>query len=189
MAKKERKGREQFPQWYQQWTAMYRRCYNKKNKDYPKFGAKGITVCREWTPQEENGYLNYVNWILSQPNHAMLEKGWVVSRIDVTKEYSPLNCDIVTRQVSTQRRRNVKFTARHVIRARRLVKADPTITLLALSVRFGYGTEAAWSRALSGVQWDNVDRIEAPLDTHAVWEMRRQHKPEPIRDQNELACV
>jgi hypothetical protein len=187
MAKKERKGREQFPQWYQQWTAMYRRCYNKKNKDYPKFGAKGITVCREWSPQEEDGYLNYVNWILSQPNHALLEKGWVVSRIDTAKEYSPLNCDIVTRQVSTQRRQSVKFTARHVIRARRLVKRDLSITLKSLAARFGFGTEAAWSRALTGVQWNNVDCIEAPLD---IRELRRLEKTtEPTIDQHELACV
>lgn len=187
MAKKERKGREQYPQWYQQWTAMYRRCYNKKNKDYPNYGAKGITVCREWTPQEEKGYLNYVDWILSQPNHVMLEKGWVISRINTIKEYSPLNCDIVTRQVSTQRRQTVKFTARRVIRARRLVKSDISITLKSLIARFGFGTEAAWSRALTGVQWGNVNHIEAPL---VIRELRRLQKTtEPIRDQNELACV
>lgn len=187
MAKKERKGREQYPQWYQQWTAMYRRCYNKKNRDYPNYGAKGIKVCREWSPQEENGYLNYVDWILAQPNHKKLETGWVISRVNTSKDYSPTNCDIVTRQVSSQRRHTVLFTARRVIRARRLVKADPKITLKSLVALYGFGTEACWSRALSGVQWDNVDRIEAPLDLR---ELRRLQKtPEPIRDQDELACV
>lgn len=30
------------------WTAMIQRCHNKKNKSYPRYGGKGISVCDEW---------------------------------------------------------------------------------------------------------------------------------------------
>ncbi len=184
MAKKERVGREQYPAWYQQWTAMARRCGNKKNRDYPNYGAKGIKVCKEWTPEEDKGYLNYVNWILTQPNHAKLASGWVVSRIDMTGDYSPENCDICTRQTSSQRRLFVRITAETVAEVRRLVRKDPTITLKTLVDQYGFGTEACWSRALSGKIWTNANE-EAPLDKR---ELMRLHKSQP-RDQHELAPV
>lgn len=33
---------------YNTWRAMMRRCYNPKDKDYPRYGGTGITVCSEW---------------------------------------------------------------------------------------------------------------------------------------------
>jgi hypothetical protein len=33
---------------YNTWRAMMRRCYNQKAKDYPRYGGKGISVCKSW---------------------------------------------------------------------------------------------------------------------------------------------
>jgi hypothetical protein len=33
---------------YNTWRAMMRRCDNPQDKDYPKYGGVGITVCPEW---------------------------------------------------------------------------------------------------------------------------------------------
>ena len=33
---------------YNTWRAMIRRCNNPKDKDYPKYGGKGVSVCPEW---------------------------------------------------------------------------------------------------------------------------------------------
>ena len=33
---------------YNTWRAMMRRCYNPKDKDYPRWGGKGITVYASW---------------------------------------------------------------------------------------------------------------------------------------------
>lgn len=33
---------------YWVWAAMIQRCHNPRNKCYPRYGAKGITVCPEW---------------------------------------------------------------------------------------------------------------------------------------------
>ena len=33
---------------YNTWRAMMRRCYNPQDKDYARWGGRGITVCTEW---------------------------------------------------------------------------------------------------------------------------------------------
>ena len=33
---------------YKTWGSMKERCYNKNNKDYPRYGGRGITVCDRW---------------------------------------------------------------------------------------------------------------------------------------------
>lgn len=33
---------------YNSWRAMMRRCYKSQDKDYVRYGAKGITVCDKW---------------------------------------------------------------------------------------------------------------------------------------------
>ena len=33
---------------YNTWRAMMRRCYKPQDKDYPRYGGVGITVCDEW---------------------------------------------------------------------------------------------------------------------------------------------
>lgn len=33
---------------YSRWLAMKRRCFRKSDPKYPRYGARGITVCRDW---------------------------------------------------------------------------------------------------------------------------------------------
>lgn len=33
---------------YNTWRAMMRRCYNPQDKDYPRYGRTGVTVCDQW---------------------------------------------------------------------------------------------------------------------------------------------
>ena len=33
---------------YRAWVAMIQRCYNPANKNYDRYGGRGISVCREW---------------------------------------------------------------------------------------------------------------------------------------------
>lgn len=40
---------------YNTWRAMLRRCYNPHDKDYPRYGGSGITVCARW-----HNYRNFV---------------------------------------------------------------------------------------------------------------------------------
>jgi hypothetical protein len=40
---------------YNTWRAMLRRCYKQQDKDYPRYGGVGVTVCARW-----HEYLNFV---------------------------------------------------------------------------------------------------------------------------------
>lgn len=33
---------------FKTWEGMMRRCYNENDKDYPRYGGRGITVCGSW---------------------------------------------------------------------------------------------------------------------------------------------
>ena len=34
---------------YDIWRSLLRKCYEIKNRDFHKYGAKGITVCEKWS--------------------------------------------------------------------------------------------------------------------------------------------
>lgn len=84
------------------WRGMKRRCNNKSNPSYQRYGAKGIRVCEEW-----NDFEPFYNWAISN--------GWTnglsIDRIDNSRGYSPDNCRWVTvKDQSRNRTNNVSIT-------------------------------------------------------------------------------
>lgn len=75
---------------YNIYYGMKRRCLNKENKDYKNYGAKGITICKEW--QED--FLNFYNWAINNGYADNLS----IDRIDNNGNYEPNNCRWVTMQ-------------------------------------------------------------------------------------------
>ena len=69
---------------YNTWRAMKSRCYNKRDKSYKWYGAKGITVCNEW----KESYVNFKQWALENSYVG----GLTIDRIDVNRNYEPSNC-------------------------------------------------------------------------------------------------
>lgn len=68
---------------YHKWRQMHNRCYNKNNKDFRFYGARGIFVCKEW-----HDPLMFLEW----SKLSGFVNGLTIDRIDVNKEYSPDNC-------------------------------------------------------------------------------------------------
>lgn len=66
---------------YNTWRAMLRRCRNPEDKDYPRYGARGITVCQEW-----QDYVRFVS-DMGEP-----EEGQTLDRIDNEQGYFKENC-------------------------------------------------------------------------------------------------
>jgi len=66
---------------YRSWHRMKKRCFDKKDKDYPKYGGKGITVCARWIEYE-----NFVEDMGFRP------QGKTLDRINNDGNYDPVNC-------------------------------------------------------------------------------------------------
>lgn len=66
---------------YSSWGAMKSRCLDPANKDYPRWGGKGVTICAEWVESFEVFFAH----IGPRP------PGTTLDRIDNTKNYEPGN--------------------------------------------------------------------------------------------------
>lgn len=89
---------------YHVWSSMKARCKNQNNKEWHRYGGRGISVCEEW----RNGYEPFQNWALS---HGYKE-GLTLDRIDNDKGYSPDNCRWITlseQQNNTSRNRFIEY--------------------------------------------------------------------------------
>ena len=72
---------------YALWCNMRYRCRCKTSKDYKNYGAKGITVCKEW-----EDYIVFKKWAIS----ANYKEGLTIERKNNNKGYNPSNCIFTT---------------------------------------------------------------------------------------------
>ena len=88
---------------YGTYQSMHTRCENSNHKYYKHYGARGITVCEEWSGKE--GFYNFHKWAQ--------ENGWrpglTLDRKDNDKGYTPDNCRFVTQEEQIRNRRNTIF--------------------------------------------------------------------------------
>lgn len=82
---------------YTTWVSMKQRCYNPQSTSYPAYGAKGVTMCKEWRDSPEA----FTKWCL--------DNGWQPG-LQVDKDtrshelgihppvYSPATCKMLTPQ-------------------------------------------------------------------------------------------
>lgn len=81
---------------YTIWCNMKSRCYNKKRKDYEKYGGNGITVCDLWV----NSFESFYEWSLGNGYCENL----TLDRIDINRNYCPENCRWVDRHIQASNR-------------------------------------------------------------------------------------
>jgi len=63
------------------------RCYNKRNKDYKHYGARGIEMCPEW----KEDFQTFYDWAMANG----YEEGLTVDRVNNDGPYEPSNCQLI----------------------------------------------------------------------------------------------
>lgn len=98
---------------YPVWNAMIARCNNPNNKAYKNYGAIGITVCEEWMPPKEKGFLTFLRDMVDP--HLLVAGDYFSDYFFTGKSldrrfgpagYNPENCRWVSNEVQTLNRRS-----------------------------------------------------------------------------------
>lgn len=92
---------------YRIYYAMKQRCNNPNDCNYKRYGARGISLCKEWN----DSYDKFKEWCESNG----YAKGLQLDRIENNGNYDPGNCRFVTRKVnSNNQRKTVMVTFKGV---------------------------------------------------------------------------
>ena len=115
---------------YKLWRVRYdmiSRCYDVRNKEYHRYGARGIFVCDEWMNHEDA----FVSWA----KRSGWKRGLQIDRIDNDGPYSPENCRWATSRENNRNRSNNKLDVQKVAEIRHMLSEGFTGPQLAK--RFG----------------------------------------------------
>ena len=81
---------------YRRWLSMKTRCYYPNAPGYPRYGGRGISICRLW----RKDFSAFKSWAESSG----FSKDLDIDRIDNNGPYAPWNCRFVSRTVNNLNR-------------------------------------------------------------------------------------
>ncbi len=96
-----RRGYSSKPE-FRVWVKMRQRCYLKTAKDYPRYGGRGIRVCKEW----DESFISFFDHVGSRPTpkHSL-------ERLDNNADYEPGNVTWATMKQQTRNRSSTRIIA------------------------------------------------------------------------------
>jgi len=110
---------------FRSWTQMIRRCTEPSSGSYSRYGAVGVTVCKEW--------LQFESFLASVGKRPA--PGYTIDRIDGTKGYEPRNVKWSSIHEQNRNKKNNRWIE---FNGRRLVAHD-WAKKLGLSSKLIYG--------------------------------------------------
>lgn len=126
---------------YHTWICMHYRCSDPKYVDYPKYGARGISVCERWA-----------EFSLFADDMGERPEGMTLDRRDNDAGYSPDNCRWATAEQQNRNRRNSNM----------ITAFGKTLSLAEWVEKTGIGRYAIRGRLRGG--WDPERALSAPVD-------------------------
>ncbi len=126
---------------YTAWTNMKQRCENPQSEGYPRYGARGITVCERWHVFE--AFLEDMGRKPS-PEHS-------IERIDNDGHYAPDNCRWATRLEQGMNKRNNHWVTHEGV----------TLHLAEWARQAGVSVDTFWRR-INRYGWSFDRAIRAP---------------------------
>lgn len=89
---------------YNTYRSMIKRCYDKNDISYKRYGDRGITVCDKW----RSDFNNFFNWAIDNGWKEGLQLDKDINSYG-EKVYSPETCQFVTRVINCRNRINNKI--------------------------------------------------------------------------------
>ena len=93
---------------YRNWQEMIQRCENLNNICYKNYGGREIRVCSEW----RKSFITFRKWALANG----YEEGLTIDRINNDGDYTPENCQFLTRSDNVRKAWHVdgSYKERHL---------------------------------------------------------------------------
>ena len=128
---------------YHIWFDMKRRCYQKQNKRWKKYGGRGIKLCPEWL----DNFQAFFDWSMANGYADSL----TIDRINMDGDYSPENCRWADMVQQANNRSNNHY----------ITYQGETKTMMEWSKVLGMSYTTLRKRINSG--WDVDDAFNRPI--------------------------
>lgn len=134
---------------YSVWVGMRRRCFDKNDAGYQRYGMRGITVCDDW----KDDFAKFRAWAVKNGYRPNL----TIDRIDNDKGYSPDNCRWTGAKDQARNRRSNRVIAfngeTHILVEWAEITGLPRSTLYDRIVKYSWPVERALTEPLHKKNW------------------------------------